>query len=291
MQPIGESELIITNKGTTYHLDLRPDQLADTVITVGDPNRVASVSQYFDSIEHKAQHREFISHTGYIGNKRLTVVGSGIGTDNIDIALNELDALVNIDFNTRLPKEQTKSLTIIRMGTCGSLQADVPVDSLVVSTHGIGLDNVLHYYSHTTPPQDRDLLYEFEQHTDLHNRVITPYIAEGAPELRNHFKDGYVHGITITCPGFYGPQGRILRVALAFPALTERLSSFRSGTYRITNFEMETSAIYGLGRLLGHRCMSINTVVANRIQRTFSADAGAAIDHMIRRSLQIIAGL
>lgn len=286
--PIGASELIITPKGTIYHLDLAPEFLADTVITVGDPDRVQGVSKYFDKIEHKAQHREFVTHTGYIGKKRITVVGTGIGPDNIDIVLNELDALANIDFNTRLPKEKLRSLSIMRMGTCGSLQSDVPVDSFVVSTHGIGLDNLLHYYQHTNTEEEKILLHDFEQHTGLHNEVIAPYITEGSKELRQHFGAPYVHGITVTCPGFYGPQGRVLRGAIAFPNLIDKLTSFRSGTHRVTNFEMETSAIYGLGKILGHQCMSINTIVANRVHKTFSNDAATAIDSMIQTSLAII---
>lgn len=288
MQPIGESELIITNRGTIYHLDIAPHQLADTIITVGDPGRVAEVSKYFDKTEHKARHREFVSHTGYIGKKRLTVVGTGIGPDNIDIVFNELDALANIDFDTRLPKKEIRTLSVIRMGTCGSLQEDVPVDSLVISTHGIGLDNLLHYYACTQDIMEEQLLLDFDAHTGLVNQPVTPYIAAGDKGLREHFTNGYVHGITVTCPGFYGPQGRLLRAPLAFPGLIDALTSFRSGAGRIVNFEMETSAIYGLGKLLGHRCLSINTVVANRIQKTFSADAGTAIDNMIRRSLEII---
>lgn len=288
MQPIGESELIITNRGTIYHLDIAPHQLADTIITVGDPGRVAEVSKYFDKTEHKARHREFVSHTGYIGKKRLTVVGTGIGPDNIDIVFNELDALANIDFDTRLPRKEIRTLSVIRMGTCGSLQEDVPVDSLVISTHGIGLDNLLHYYACTQDITEEQLLLDFDAHTGLVNQPVTPYIAAGDKGLREHFTNGYVHGITVTCPGFYGPQGRLLRAPLAFPGLIDALTSFRSGAGRIVNFEMETSAIYGLGKLLGHRCLSINTVVANRIQKTFSADAGTAIDNMIRRSLEII---
>lgn len=287
-QPIGDSELIITDKGSIYHIDLTPEQLADTVITVGDPDRVQHVSKYFDRIEHKAQHREFVSHTGWLGKKRITVVGTGIGPDNIDIVLNELDALANIDFSSRLPKSETRSLTIIRMGTCGSLQADVPVDRLVISTHGIGLDNLLHYYDRGQTDEEEKILAAFNEHTGLHNAVISPYIAEGSDEVLLQFKEGYVKGITITCPGFYGPQGRVLRGPVAFPQLIDKLTTFQHEGRRITNFEMETSAIYGLGKLLGHRCMSINTVVANRVSKNFSADAGAAIDHMIRHSLEVI---
>lgn len=290
-QPIGESELIITGKGTIYHIDLAPEHLADTIITVGDPERVTEVSKYFDKVEHIAKHREFVSHTGYIGSKRITVVGTGIGPDNIDIVLNELDALANVDFSTRLPKQETKSLTIIRMGTCGSLQEDIPVDSLVVSTHGIGLDNLLHYYKYSNSQEELEILKKFEQHTGLHNQVIAPYIIEGSRDLMSRFINNYVHGITITCPGFYGPQGRVLRGPIAFPELLDTLTTFRNDNHRITNFEMETSAIYGLGRIFGHRCMSINTIVANRVAKTFSNDAATAIDKMISQSLEIIATL
>lgn len=288
-QPIGASELIITEKGTIYHLDLRPDQIADTIITVGDPNRVASVSQYFDRIEHKAQHREFVTHTGYIGSKKISVVGTGIGPDNIDIVLNELDALANISFETRLPNEKSKSLKIIRMGTCGSLQPDVPVDSFVISTHGIGLDNLMHYYQMKNTENEKMILQSFAKHTGLFNQAVVPYIVEGNQSLRKTFElPQFTHGITVTCPGFYGPQGRVLRGPIAFPNLIDQLTSFKHDNHKITNFEMETSAIYGLGRLLGHECMSINTIVANRVHKTFSKDAATSIDAMIQQSLAII---
>jgi len=285
---IAESELIITSKGTVYHLDLGPEHLADTVITVGDPGRVKEVTKYFDMIEHKAQHREFITHTGYVGKKRLSVVSTGIGTGNIDIVLNELDALVNIDMKTREVKSNKRSLSIIRLGSSGSLQRDVPVDSLVVSSHGIGLDNIMHYYNFSNSDNERYILDNFEKHTGLNGKVILPYIAEASIALRKHFGAGYIHGITVTCPGFYGPQGRVLRGPLAFPNLLDALSSFQCGNDRITNFEMETSAIYGLGKLLGHHCLSINAIVANRVQKTFSKDSTQAIDNMIKHSLSVI---
>ncbi|HRO43502.1 MAG TPA: nucleoside phosphorylase, partial [Flavipsychrobacter sp.] len=222
------------------------------------------------------------------GTKRITVVGTGIGPDNIDIVLNELDALANIDFATRLPNEQHTSLTIIRMGTCGSLQPDVPTDSFVASTYGIGLDNLLHYYQHHTPKYEQELLNDFIYHTDLQQQVIVPYIAAGNPELLQAFHANFSHGITVTSPGFYAPQGRVLRAAVAFPELIDKLSTFSSSGKRITNFEMETSAIYGLGKLLGHRCISLNTVVNNRLEKTFSKDTDAAIDRMIVQSFPII---
>lgn len=288
---IGNSELIITPSGCIYHLDVHPGEIADTVITVGDPGRVPEVSKYFDRIEHRKAHREFVTHTGYIGSKRLSVVSSGIGPDNIDITLNELDALVNIDFTTRMVKETTRSLNIIRMGTSGSLQEDLPVDSLVASTFGIGLDNLLHYYRFESNAEEAYVLNDFQNHTLLNGNPIQPYVAEGSVRLLNHFSEGYAHGITVTCPGFYAPQGRRLRLPLAFPNLVDTLSTFSSGMHRITNFEMETSAIYGLGKLMGHHCLSINTIVANRQAKTFSKDAPAAIDHMIRKSLEILSGI
>lgn len=288
---IGASELIITPDGCIYHLNLHPDELAPVVITVGDPARVAEVSKHFDRIEHKKEHREFVTHTGYIGSKRMSVVSTGIGPDNIDIVLNELDALVNIDFNTRLPKSKIQSLQIIRLGTSGSLQEDVPVDSLVATSFAIGLDNLMHYYRPAPNAEELFLLHEFEKHTRLDGHPIRPYIAEGAISLRNHFVEGYTQGLTVTCPGFYASQGRILRLPLALPQLIDDLAGFRAGAYRITNFEMETSAIYGLGKLMGHHCLSISTIVANRQLQTFSGDAGKAVAHMISRSLEILSAL
>lgn len=286
MPPIASSELIITPKGTIYHLDLAPHQLAHTIITVGDPDRVGEVSKYFDSVTHKAKHREFVTHTGFVGKKNISVVSTGIGPDNIDIVLNELDALVNIDFETRLPKEQLTSLSIIRLGTSGALQADVAIDSLVASSLGLGLDNLMHYYQY--PAINNDLLEAFILHTHLNNSPIIPYLAPSSQKLLSHFNDGYTKGITVTCPGFYGPQGRVLRASIAQPELINRLSSFKFTQHRITNFEMETSAIYGLGALLGHQCLSISTIVANRVLQTFSKDGQASVDNMIKTSLEII---
>ncbi|RYD56381.1 MAG: phosphorylase [Sphingobacteriales bacterium] len=287
----GESELIINEHGTIYHLDLAPEQLADTVVTVGDPGRVQEVSKYFDRIEHKAQHREFITHTGYVGKKRISIVSTGIGPDNIDIVLSELDALANIDFSARMLKAQKRSLNIIRLGTCGSLQADVPIGSLIASSYGIGLDNLLHYYRFQNNPEEAFLLQAFQQHTRLSGAPIAPYIAQSAIGLRKHFTKGFIHGITVTCPGFYGPQGRALRAPLAYPNLPDALSSFNSHNERILNFEMETSAIYGLGKILGHQCLSLNVAITNRFQKTFNYDKAAAIDNMIKNALEVIASI
>lgn len=287
--PIESSELIITPEGKVYHIHLHPDELAGLVITVGDPDRVAAVSKYFDAIEVRSQHREFVAHTGRIGSKRLTVLSSGIGPDNIDIVMNELDALVNVDFNTREIKSTHTRLSIIRMGTCGSLQADIPVDSLVASSHGIGLDNVLHYYVPEQSAEELALQDAFAQHAGLCDSPIRPYAMEGSRELLAWFQQGYHQGITVTCPGFYAPQGRVVRAERRFPELVDRLSSFRFGEHRISNFEMETSAIFGLGRVFGHRCLAVNTIVANRVEKKFSSNAPAAIDRMIQQSLEIIA--
>ncbi len=291
MQAIGASELIINDRGAIYHLNVRPDELADTIITVGDPERVAEVSKYFDRIEHKLAHREFITHTGYIGSKRISVLSTGIGPDNIDIALNEIDALVNIDFATRTINDQKKSVSIIRMGTCGSLQGEVGVNQLVAGTHGLGIDNVLHFYSQENNEEEKAILAAFEKHTQITSHHIQPYIATASAGLIKHFTEGYSHGITVTCPGFYGPQGRIVRLPLKMPNLVDQMTSFSYGQHRIANFEMETSAIYGLCNLLGHQCLSINVIIANGIKKEYSKDMGKAVDHMIQKSLGIIAGI
>jgi uridine phosphorylase len=291
MQRIAESELIINERGAVYHLDLRPEELANTIITVGDPDRVALVSRYFDSIEVKQQHREFVSHTGLLGKKRITVVSTGIGPDNIDIVLNELDALVNIDFSTRVIKESLTSLNIIRIGTSGSLQADIPVDSFVASTHGLGLDNLLNYYRLDHNDEEIGLLQQFITYTSLNAQTSYPYISHSSASLMKHFVSGYHSGITVTCPGFYGPQGRVLRLGIKNPDLINRLTQFSFGQHRITNFEMETAAIYGLGKLLGHQCLSLNAIVANRIHQQFSKDSNALIEKMIQNSLEVISNI
>jgi uridine phosphorylase len=284
---IAESELIINNRGAVYHINLRPDELAETVITVGDPGRVAEVSKHFDEIEVKQEHREFVAHTGYVGKKRITVISTGIGPDNIDIVLNELDALVNINFETRTINPTLKHLTIIRLGTSGSLQESIPVDSFVAGTHGLGLDNLLHYYRLQSNEEEQQIAQQFIAHTQLSGN-IQPYIVTAGASILKHFVSRYHHGITATCPGFYGPQGRVLRLGLANPFLVDRLSSFRFGNYFISNFEMETSAIYGLGKLLGHHCLSVNAIIANRVKKEFSKDTAAVIENLIKKSLEII---
>ena len=218
-------------------------------------------------------------------------MSTGIGPDNIDIALNEVDALVNIDFETRCIKETKQSVSVIRLGTCGSLQGEVGVDQLVAGTHGLGVDNLLHFYQPNNNPEELAILAAFEQHTNIHAHHIKPYISSASAGLLKHFTEGYNHGITVTCPGFYGPQGRILRLPLRMPNLVDQMTSFRYGNHHIANFEMETSAIYGLCNLLGHQCLSINVIVANRVKKEYSKDGAKAIDHMIQKSLGIIASI
>jgi uridine phosphorylase len=288
MARIAESELILNDRGAIYHLNLKPDEIADTIILVGDPDRVKEVSKHFDSIELKIQFREFITHTGFIGKKRISVLSTGIGTDNIDIAVNELDALANIDFATREIRSKIKALNLIRLGTCGALQPDIPVDNLIVSTHGLGIDNLLNFYRMEQNEEEKQLLHSFVTHTQMHGRIGHPYIAGAAGSLIKHFVKDFFQGITVTCPGFYGPQGRILRLGISHPELNNRLTQFRFGQHRIVNFEMETSAIYGLGKLLGHQCLSLNTVIANRIRKEFSKDGKVAVERMIIKSLDII---
>jgi uridine phosphorylase len=291
MNRIEESELIINNRGAIYHLDMLPEDVADTVIFVGDPGRVKEVSKHFDTVEVKNEHREFISHTGRLGNKRLTVISTGIGPDNIDIVLNELDALVNIDFKTRTINPVLKQLNIIRIGTSGSLQKDIPVDGFVASSHGLGIDNLLNFYTHTSNDEEQQIIQQFINHTQIDASVSQPYITGASSALLKHFVDGFHHGITVTCPGFFGPQGRVLRLRLTNPNLIDRLPEFTFGQHRITNFEMETSAIYGLGKLLGHHCLSLNAIVANRVEKEFSKDGQKAVENLIVKALGIIAGI
>jgi uridine phosphorylase len=285
MNPIAASELIINNRGAIYHLDLRPEEIGETIITVGDPFRVEKVSRYFDRIEHQSHHREFITHTGWIGNKKISVVSTGIGPDNIDIVFNELDALVNIDFESRTEKKEKKKLKLIRVGTSGSLQKEVDVDSFVASTHAIGLDNLMHYYARQIDQHENELLTQFKSQIRL-SPNIHPYVTPGNAGLLSKFADIAHCGITVTCPGFYGPQGRVIRMGLANPNLNHDLTAFSWGNQRILNFEMETAAIYGLGKLLGHECLSLSAIVANRLAGKFSSDADAAMDKLIRTTLE-----
>lgn len=282
------SELILNPDGSIYHLHLLPEQIAPVVITVGDPDRVPMVSRYFDTIEHRLQKREFVTHTGRLGKQRLSVISSGIGPDNIDIVVNELDAAVNIDLTTRLPKSDPISLSIIRLGTAGCLHADVPVDSLVASTGGLGLDGLLQFYK-APEQQNHPLLAALREHFgEDWGFPLAPYFSEGDAALLDVFKEGFHQGITATNPGFYGPQGRQLRAAVRLPNYLDYLQSFAFDGRKILNLEMETAAIYGLSRLLGHRAISLSVILANRASGTFSSNPEKGVSKLIETALDKI---
>lgn len=284
---IQASELILTAEGKIYHLDLAPSQLADTIITVGDPERVEKVSKYFDTIETKAQHREFKTHTGTYKGKRISVVSTGIGPDNIDIVFNELDALVNIDFEKRQVKPKLTSLNIVRIGTSGGLTPEVPVDSFLISTLGIGLDNVMHYYAKTDKIFNREFAKAFIDHTEWNPDNSVPYVVEADKALIKKFSsEKTLEGCTITNVGFYGPQGRVLRAQLQDNNLNEKLTSFKYKNYKITNLEMETATMYGLSKLLGHNAVSLNAIIANRATGTFSQGTKTTVDALIKYTLE-----
>lgn len=288
---LAESEFILNKRGAIYHLNLLPPEIAATIIMVGDPARVPGVSKFFDHIEIKQSHREFTTHTGWLTGKKISVISTGIGTDNIDIVMQELDALVNIDFETRQLKKQLQQLNIIRIGTCGSLQKDVAEDSCIVSTHGLGIDNLLNFYRHSNNEEEKNLLQQFTLHTLISGRFAQPYIAAAAASLLKHFGNEFYHGVTVTCPGFYGPQGRILRLGLGYPELIDRLTTFKAGNHRILNFEMETAGIYGLGKLLGHNCISLSAVVNNRVTGNFSKDSAKTVNDLIAKILNIVTSI
>jgi len=288
---IGASELILNEDSSIYHINLLPEDLADTVILVGDQNRVPRVSKHFDTLEVTKNKREFITHTGTYRNKRISVISTGIGTDNIDIVLNELDALVNINFTTRTVKKAKKSLDLIRIGTSGAIQADIPLDSFVASEYAIGFDSVLHYYK-----SERIRLLEMEkafvQHAMWAKAKSLPYIVKSDPSIFSHFLEtNIVPGFTGSNVGFYGPQGRSLRLVPENEHLNDTLASFNYDGIRITNLEMETSAIYGLAKLLGHRAVSMNSIIANRSNMKFSENPAKAIDNLILWTLNKISTL
>lgn len=286
LQTIQASELILSPEGKIYHLDIAPSQLATTIITVGDPGRVEMVSKYFDTIEHTAQHREFKTNTGTFKGKRISVVSTGIGPDNIDIVFNELDALVNIDFKERRVKSELTTLDIIRIGTSGGLIPEVKVDNFLASEMAIGLDNVMHYYAGTEAIFDRDFMDAFVRHAQWNPDNSVPYVVEANRELLQKFSsDKIMNGFTITNVGFYAPQGRVLRAQLNDKDLNEKLTSFEYKNHKITNLEMETATMYGLSKLLGHRALSLNAIVANRATGEFSKDSKTTIDALIQYTL------
>ncbi|TBN06593.1 phosphorylase [Hyunsoonleella flava] len=286
--PIKNSELILNPDGSIYHLNLKPEHIADTIILVGDQDRVALVSKHFDKIIFETQKREFKTHTGTINGKKISVISTGIGPDNIDIVLNELDALANIDFETRTIKQHLKSLNIIRIGTSGGLQPDIPIDSFVVSESGLDLTGMLHAYQ-TEPISNQKIEKAFIKHTNWNANKARPIIVDGSKTLLSKFDSvSTIKGLTATANGFYGPQGRILRLPLMDAGLNKKIDSFNFEGVKVTNFEMETSAIYGLSKLLGHHAMSLNAIIANRANGTFSNNPRKTVENLITYTLDRI---
>lgn len=289
MQEIKSSELILNPDGSVYHINLKPEHIAQDVIFVGDPYRVDEVTKHFDSIEFETQKREFRSKVGTYKGKRITVISTGIGPDNIDIVWNELDALVNIDFETRLPKKELTSLNVYRLGTSGSLQADIPVNSILLSTHAIGTDNMLRSYQidHVV---EHAIEEAFIKQTTWDLTKGRPYVIEGSKVLLDKFEEfGWYKGMTITAGGFYGPQGRVLRLPIQDSELNHKIDQFEFNGIRATNLEMETAAIYGLGKLLSHHSLSVNAIIANRAVGEFSENPYETVNKMIAMVLDKIA--
>jgi len=288
MERIPESELILNPDGSVYHLNLNPGDIASTIITVGDQDRVAEVIKHFDEIEVSIQNREFHTTTGMYKGTRLTVISTGIGADNIDIVLNEMDALVNIDLETRTVKKEHKQLTFVRIGTSGTIQYNIPVDSYIVSTKVMGFDNLLHYYGNT---DFLDVAFSeaFMKHADWNSKKGIPYVVSADEDVLELFTTPeFIKGITVTSLGFYGPQGRKLRLSLEDDELNDKMVSFNYQNVRITNLEMETSAIYGMSKLLGHRAVSLNAIIANRANGTFSSDPNKTMNQLILKTLDLL---
>lgn len=266
---IKSSELILNADGSVFHLHLKPGNIADHIILVGDQDRVDTIAGFFSSIDFTTQNREFKTVTGWYKGKNISVISTGIGTDNIDIVLNELDAVVNIDLEKRKIKAEKKSLNIVRIGTSGGLQTYLPVNSYVVSQKSIGFDGMLNFYANLKKICDIDFEKAFKSFTNWNQTLPTPYVVNASEQLLNKFNDTeFVHGVTISAPGFYGPQGRVLRLPLAVPQLNEQIENFEFNKLKITNFEMESSAIYGLSKMLGHNALTVCLIIANRVTKT-----------------------
>ncbi len=278
---IAASELILNPDGSVYHINLKPGEVAQDIIFVGDQNRVEKITKHFDAIEFSTQKREFKTQTGIYKGKRITVMSTGIGPDNIDIVMNELDALVNVDLETRTVKKEFTSLNIVRIGTSGSLQADIPCDSIVMSQYGLGLDNMLRSYL-IDEYSETEIEDAFIQQTNWDMRKGRPYVIAGSKSLEKRLdSDTIFKGFTGTAGGFYGPQGRVIRLGIQDPELNSKMDRFNYNGIKMTNLEMETGAIYGLGKLMGHNCLSLNAIIANRATGTFSEDPYKAVDELI----------
>lgn len=285
---IEDSELIINADGSAFHLHLKPGEVADTVLLVGDPGRVDMIASYFDNTEVRAENREFVSVTGNYKGKRITVVGTGIGTDNIDIVLTELDSLVNVDYTTRTIKSEHTSLTFVRIGTSGSLQEDLPVDTWLLSEAAMGFDGLLNFYAGRNDVTDNEFEASFKKYVDWNKQLTSPYVVDASLELVEKLKKHPMInvGTTISAPGFYGPQGRVVRLGLADADINEKISAFRYKGRRITNYEMECSAIYGLSKLLGHKAVTVCAIIANRKAGQYSKDYKPVVRALVEHVLE-----
>ncbi|MCE2997930.1 MAG: nucleoside phosphorylase [Cyclobacteriaceae bacterium] len=285
MPKISETDLILNSDGSVYHLNLLPKHISDTIIAVGDPSRVYMVSQFFDEVEFEMNKREFITHVGKYNGKRITVISTGIGTDNVEIFFTELDALANIDLKTREIKPRRKKLKVVRIGTSGSLQDDVPVGAHLVSDYAVGLDNLMNFYDLPMNDFETGLAHDLQKKTGI---PFMPYVVQGSEVLRNQLGADMIVGNTVTCPGFYAPQGRELRLPIRFPKLLEDLNYYHKGDFWLTNFEMETAGYYALGRMLGHEVLSVNAIIANRMKNKFSKNPTKVVESLIEKVLDRI---
>lgn len=286
---INSSELIINPDGSVFHLHLTPAELADTVILVGDPARSDLIAERFDAIELSRANREFRSHTGRVGSKRLTVLSTGIGCDNIDIVINELDALANVDFDTRTPCANHRTLTILRLGTSGAIQPDISIGDYVMSDYSLGIDGLLNFYQGVEQIREPQIEKAFVDHTHWNERLAKPYFVKNDPDLADIFADFALRGVTASAPGFYGPQGRVVRIPLVMNDYVDSIASFEYQGRRITNFEMESSAIAALSALLGHKALTVCAIIAQRRAGTSNSNYGAIIDELIEKSLEKVA--
>lgn len=282
MRIIPESELIINSDGSAFHLHILPEQLSDKIVLMGDPDRVTMTASFFDSIECEVQSREFHTITGMYKGKRITALSHGIGTDNIDIVLTELDALVNVDFNTRLVKDKLTQLTLVRVGTSGGMQPHCPVGSYVVSEKSIGFDGVIHYYANSESVREKDFEESFQREVGWSPYHCSPYVVSADEELIDRIGYDMIRGVTISAIGFYGPQGRHVRLPLADPDLNAKIESFRFGEYAVTNYEMESSAIAGLGKMMGHKAMTVSAIIANRVALKSNTNYKGSTEELIR---------
>ena len=285
-QPIPASQLVLNNEGAIYHLNLHPDQLADNVIMVGDPGRVDMIASFFDKIDVERQNRELVTRTGWFNGKRITVLSTGMGTDNLDIVMNELDALANIDLKTRMPKETHRSLNLIRLGTCGALQPDIEPGNNVATRYAIGLDGLLYFYEKHKEVNEIAMRDAFIEQMDYPKDLPKPYVVEGSKALFDKLAEGYYQGVTATAPGFYGPQGRTLRMHLSYPENNHKIEHFDYQGWRVCNFEMESSALYGLGKMMGHNCLTICVAIANRVTEKFTTDYHPYVRKLVEATLE-----